>query len=70
MHLKDYYVAEDGTFEFRPLGQGIQDVPALIQKTYETNATWLLVEQDNPTPGKSAMQCSQESMDYLREILK
>ncbi len=70
VHLKDYYVAEDGTFEFRPLGQGIQDVPALIQKTYETNATWLLVEQDNPTPGKSAMQCSQESMDYLREILK
>ncbi len=55
-------------FEFRPLGAGVQDVPALLVASANAGAQWVVVEQDEPTPGKSALQCARESVAYLKSL--
>lgn len=59
----------DGSFEFRPVGMGTQDVPALLQASEDAGAEWLVVEQDEPSLGKSRMACAGESIRYLRSLL-
>jgi len=53
-------------FQFRPLGTGVQDIPAIVSAAEAAGAAWLVVEQDEATPGKSAMNCAAESLQYLR----
>lgn len=55
-----------GTFEFRPLGEGLQDVPAIIAAAEEVGSKWLIVEQDDPSMGKTPMECVKMSIDYLK----
>ncbi len=57
-----------GNFEFRRLGAGLQDIPALLAASADAGAVWVVVEQDEPTPGASALQCARESMDYLKTL--
>jgi len=56
------------TFEFRPVGQGVQDMPAIVKAAVDAGAKWVVVEQDQPTAGKSSMQCAMESINYLKTI--
>lgn len=56
-------------FEFRPLGCGRQDVPELLKAAGEAGARWLVVEQDEPSMGKSPLECAQLSVNYLKTIL-
>ena len=55
-------------FEFRPLGHGIQDIPAIIAASKAAGSKWLVVEQDNPSMGKTAFESVQMSMDYLNSL--
>lgn len=55
-----------GTFEFRPLGEGLQDIPAIIGAAEEVGSKWLIVEQDDPSMGKTPMECVAMSMDFLK----
>lgn len=57
-----------GAFEFRPNGYGAQDIPAIIDASIRAGAQWLVVEQDNPSMGKSPMECAKMSMDYLNTL--
>lgn len=57
------------TFEFRPIGYGRQDVPALAQAAEDVGSQWLIVEQDEPSMGRSRMECAQMSVRYLRSFL-
>ena len=52
-------------FEYRPLGLGLQKVDELLQAAEEAGTQWLIVEQDEPSMGKSALECVQMSIDYL-----
>lgn len=54
-------------FEYRPLGLGLQKVDELLQAAEEAGTEWLIVEQDEPTMGKSALECVQMSIAYLKE---
>lgn len=56
-----------GQFEFRPIGYGLQDIPAIIKASEEAGATWLIVEQDSPSMGKDSMECAKISIEYLQE---
>ena len=63
LHLKDYngahgegspyaligldQEADASSFEFRPFGHGVQDVPALLQAGAKANVAWYVVEQDD-----------------------
>ena len=57
-----------GAFEFRPLGQGVQDFPAILSAARDAGAQWVVVEQDNPSMGKTPLECAQMSIDYLKSL--
>lgn len=57
----------NGSFEFRPLGQGLQDVPALLQAALESGAEYVVVEQDSSN-GRPAMEAVSMSRAYLRSL--
>jgi sugar phosphate isomerase/epimerase len=57
---------ENTAFEFRPLGYGIQDIPAIIEASKKAGSKWLIVEQDQPSMGKTPMECAAMSMEYLK----
>lgn len=59
---------DDAVFEFRPNGYGAQDIPAIVKAAESAGAAWLVVEQDQPSMGKSAMECAKMSIDYLKSI--
>ena len=58
-----------GDFEYRPLGQGLQDMPAILKAAEESGTEWGIVEIDEPSAGKTPMQCIKESIDYLKTIM-
>ena len=61
---------ENKAFEFRPLGYGVQDIPAIIKASEEAGSKWLIVEQDQPSMGKTPMECAAMSMEYLKGLKK
>ena len=52
-------------FEFRALGRGKQDVPAIVQAGIDGGAEWFIVEQDMPTEGFTSLQSIEISAKYL-----
>ena len=57
-----------GTFEFRPVGSGLQNFPAILEACKEVNAKWVVVEQDQPSMGKTPLECAKTSIEYLKSI--
>ena len=57
-----------GAFEFRPVGYGRQDIPAILQAAEDAGASWVVVEQDSPSMGKNPMECAQMSIEYLKGL--
>ncbi len=55
-------------FEFRPVGSGLQDFPAIIKAAEKSGAQWFVVEQDQPSLEKSPMECAEMSIRYLKSI--
>ena len=59
---------EENPFEFRPVGFGVQDMPAIIAASEDAGAEWLVVEQDQPSMGLDPMQCAEKAIGYLRSL--
>ena len=57
-----------GNFEFRPVGSGLQDIPAILAAADEAGATWYIVEQDNPSMGLTPLECAKKSAEYLLSL--
>jgi sugar phosphate isomerase/epimerase len=57
-----------GGFEFRAIGHGRQDIPSILKAAGEAGASWVVVEQDLPTPGMTALECARDSINYLRGL--
>jgi sugar phosphate isomerase/epimerase len=55
-------------FEFRAVGSGIQDIPAILKAAGEAGARWVVVEQDRPSAGKTALDCARDSLAYLKSL--
>lgn len=60
---------EKNTFEFRPVGKGVQDFPSIIKASIDGGAQWFIVEQDQPSLGLSPLECAKASVEYLKSIL-
>ena len=60
--------SDDQPFEFRPVGSGVQDFPAIIAAAEAAGAQWLVVEQDQPSMGLAPIQCAEKSIGYLRSL--
>lgn len=60
-----------GDFEFRPVGKGLQNFPAIVAAADEGGAEWVIVEQDSPSMGLSELECAATSVQYLlNEVLQ
>ena len=59
-----------GNFEFRPLGEGLQNFPEILAAANDAGAEWFVVEQDNPSMGLTALECAEKSIKYLKSINK
>lgn len=55
-------------FSYRPLGQGVQDLPFVVKAAGEAGAEWLIIEQDE-SKDRPALEASKMSIDYLRTII-
>lgn len=67
-HAKRSEPGANGGFEFRAIGYGKQDIPSIIKAAEEAGASWLVVEQDRPTPGKTPLECAKDSLEYLKSL--
>lgn len=57
-----------GAFEFRPVGYGKQDFPAILAASEDAGAKWVVVEQDQPSMGKTPIECAEMSIQYLKSL--
>ena len=65
---KDTAKADEGVaFEFRPVGYGEQDVPAIIESAQASGAEWFIVEQDLSV-GRPPLEACKMSIEYLKSI--
>ena len=55
-------------FEFRPVGMGKNDLPAILQAAKESGAEWVVVEQDKPSLGMTELESIEKSIQYLKTI--
>lgn len=60
---------ESGRFGFRPCGYGMQDMPAILAASDDSIAEWLVVEQDAPALDKTAIECAEMSVEYLKGVI-
>lgn len=65
IHVKDF-VKED-KFDYRPLGHGVQDVPAILEVALEAGAEWIVVEQDEHSEN-TPMENILTSRNYLKTL--
>lgn len=56
---------EEGGFEFRPLGQGIQDFAAILEACEDCGTETVIVEQDQ-TYGMTELEAARISREYLK----
>lgn len=59
--------ASAGVFEFRPVGHGMQDMPAITAAAVESGAEYFVVEQDSSV-GCPPMEAVRMSREYLRTL--
>ena len=50
------------------MGHGVQDFPAILSAAEEAGARWVVVEQDNPSMGKTPMECAAMSRAELKKL--
>ncbi len=55
-------------FEFRPLGSGVQDFPAILAAVADAGSHWVVIEQDEPSSGLTPLACAAASIRYLQAI--
>jgi len=60
--------ARSGGFEFRPVGYGELDIPAIAAAANDACTEWIVVEQDETCMGKTMMECAEMSINYLKSL--
>lgn len=58
---------DSGYFEFRPVGYGMQDMPAILEASLKSGAKWVVVEQDESV-GRSRLEAVEMSLNYLKTL--
>ncbi len=58
--------ASEESFGFRPVGHGLQDIPAILAASIDAGAEWVVVEQDRPALGLTPMESIKTSREYLK----
>ena len=58
---------EENEFRFRPVGSGMQDIPAIIDAALAGGAEYFIVEQDQ-TYEQDSLDAIRQSREYLRSL--
>ena len=58
----------ENTFEFRPVGYGCQDWKKIIEASEKAGAGWVVVEQDDPSMGKTPLECAEMSINFVKTL--
>jgi len=53
-------------FGFRPIGYGCQNFSEIIKASENAGSEWVVVEQDEPSSGKTSLECAKMSIDWLK----
>ncbi|MDD4796830.1 MAG: sugar phosphate isomerase/epimerase [Eubacteriales bacterium] len=56
---------KQGVFEFRPVGDGMQDMPSILDASVKAGAKWVVVEQDFSV-GRTPVEAIAMSREYLK----
>jgi sugar phosphate isomerase/epimerase len=59
--------AGESSFDFRPVGYGVQDFPAILDACVKAGAKYVVVEQDRSSQRPSA-EAAKMSRDYLKTL--
>lgn len=59
---------DEEAFSFRPVGYGAQNIPKILAAAEEAGSIWMVVEQDDPSMGKTSMECAKMSIEYLKSL--
>jgi len=57
----------DNHFEFRPLGQGLQNFPMILETLKQTGTKYVIVEQDQPSTA-NPLESAKQSRAYLKML--
>jgi sugar phosphate isomerase/epimerase len=75
-HLKDYQITvvdKDGKPEFKPtfapVGNGLMNFPAIVEKMRESGAEYFFVEQDNAAKLPDTLGEVEQSIRYIQTQL-
>lgn len=79
VHLKDFHCKGDydyeknnykraETFEFRPVGYGRVDMTSALDAAEDIGAEWVIVEQDIPAFGLTALENAKISRNWLKTL--
>ena len=60
---------ESSEFEFRSVGKGLLPVKRILEAAEKAGTRYIIVEQDNPTPGVDIMDSIAESVKYLKSVM-
>ncbi|MCL2287369.1 MAG: sugar phosphate isomerase/epimerase [Firmicutes bacterium] len=63
---EDEEIKKDG-FEFRPVGQGMQDIPSILDACLHAGTEWVVVEQDM-SPTCTPLEAAKASREYLKSL--
>ena len=55
-------------FEFRPLGQGVMNIPGLLKAAEEIGTQYIIVEHDGVAQGMTQLEMAIEGRRYLKEL--
>ncbi len=66
--IDDEGEAPASTFEFRPVGYGVQDFYSILNASEKAGAEWVVVEQDEPSMNKTPLECAVLSINYLKTL--
>lgn len=58
---------ESAGFQFRPVGHGIQDIPAILAAAEDAGTDIVIVEQDQ-SPDRPPMESAKMSREYLKSL--
>lgn len=58
---------DSSKFEFRPVGSGVQNFPAIIKAAEESGAEYVIVEQDQ-SYNIPSLESAKKSIDYLKTL--
>lgn len=59
--------AGEGGFDFRPVGHGVQDMPAILDASVAAGAQYVVVEQDRSTQ-RTPIEAARMSREYLKTL--